>query len=244
MLINHLTSGSDGNAIIVDDGETKLLLDAGVSYKKLAKWIRPTSLAGILITHEHMDHAKAAEELLRRGADVYMSNGTAEALGLNGYWIGHLQQVEIGSWILLPFDVEHDSAEPMGFLVQSKVTGEKAVYIVDSGYVGYNFEGVSHWLIECNYSEPLLEEGPYEDYLKDRVRKNHFSLEDLKTFLGDSDLSQTEEIYLLHLSNTNSDEELFKSEIEKLTGVPVYTISDSHSPRKGKPIGPKSQALK
>lgn len=262
MLINPIASGSSGNAIIIDDGESKLLLDAGISYKQIAKWIRPTKLAGVLVTHEHGDHAKAAGELVRRGVDTYMSKGTCRALfgggkrpsgiksmGLNPEQVGiaileHNDQVDIGSWKVLPFDVVHDSAEPMGFLVQSEATGEKLVYIVDSGLVQYNFQGVTHWLLECNYSEPLLEAGPYEEPLKDRVRQNHFSFEDLKTFLGDSDLSETDEIYLLHLSDANSDEQAFKQEVQKLTGVPVYTISDAqhndlqnhgHKPRATRP---------
>ena len=233
MLINHITSGSKGNAIIVDDGESKLLLDAGIRYKDVARWIRPTDLAGVLVTHEHQDHAKAVHELARRGLHVCLSRGTADELEVdknsNARIIEHLQQFEAGSWIVVPFDVIHDSAEPMGFLFQSTATGEKGVYIVDSGLVGYNFSGVTHWLLECNYSERLLEDGPYEDYLKDRVRRNHFSLEDLKTFLGDSDLSETEEIYLLHLSSANADEELFKKYIQRLTGKPVYTISDNEN---------------
>lgn len=235
MLINHITSGSSGNAILVDDGETKLLLDAGISYKKIARWIRPTKLAGALITHCHQDHCKAVPELIRRGVTIGMSEGTANTLGADaGFPISyepmtHGQEKEIGTWKVLPFDVEHDTPEPLGFLIQSTVTGKKAVYIVDSAYVQYNFSGVTHWLIECNYSEELLEEGPYEEYLKDRVRKNHFSLEDLLRFFFDSDLSETEEIYLLHLSDANSDEEAFEKGIQRLTGKPVYTISDSPS---------------
>lgn len=247
MLINHIASGSSGNAIIVDDGSSKLLLDAGIRYKDIARWIRPTDLAGVLVTHEHQDHAKAVPELMRRGIEVYMSLGTRDNIpdiekeSFNP--LAHLCQREIGTWIVVPFDVIHDCAEPMGFLFQSTVTGKKGVYIVDSGLVEYNFSGITHWLIECNYSEPLLEDGPYEDFLKDRVRRNHFSLEDLKTFLGDSDLSEAEEIYLLHLSSANGDEEGFKKEIQRLTGLPVYTISDN-KPRKGNEIGLTSQALK
>lgn len=232
MKINHIASGSSGNAILVGDGETQLLLDAGISYKKIARHVKPTSLAGVLVSHAHGDHSKAVTELFRRGVKTFMSHGTAETLELDYFpsihsmIVKHENQFESGSWIILPFDVVHDSAEPLGFLIQSKVTGNKAVYIVDSGYVGYNFKSVTHWLIECNYSEPLLEDGPYEDYLKERVRKNHFSLEDLQTFLEDSDLSKTEEIHLLHLSTANAHEEQFRSEIQKQTGMPVYTISD------------------
>lgn len=247
MEINHIASGSSGNAIIVGDGETRLLLDAGISYKKIARWIRPTKLAGALITHCHQDHCKAVPELVRRGVQVYASKGAWEGMVDDCPMhimrvLQHGEERTVGTWKVLPFDVIHDTPEPMGFLIQSTVTGKKAVYIVDSAYVQYNFSGVTHWLIECNYSEELLEEGPYEDYLKERVRQNHFSLEDLLRFFFDSDLSETEEIYLLHLSDANSDEEAFKDGIQRLTGVPVYTISDS--PRKDKRFGREANALK
>ncbi|MDZ7658037.1 MBL fold metallo-hydrolase [Fodinibius sp.] len=249
MLINHLTSGSDGNAIIVDDGYSKLLLDAGVSYSKLAKWIRPSSLSGVLITHEHGDHSKAVPELVRRGVRVYASKGSWEALVSENNipitvtsTLKHLDQREIGTWIVMPFLVEHDAEEPMGFLFQSKETGKKGVYIADSAYVNYNFSGVTHWILEANYADHILETSEDEEWLKDRIRQSHFSFDDLKKFFRDSDLSQTEEIHLVHLSSRNSDEQLFKNEIQKLTGAPVYTISDSS--RKDNGIGPKSQALK
>lgn len=239
MQINHIASGSDGNCILVDDGHSKLVLDAGLSYNKLARKVRFSEVAGVLITHCHQDHCKAAEELARRGVDIYMSMGAWTAINpeyvvlqptileydeLDGQKYYH--QHQIGSWFVKPFAAIHDTPEPLGFLFQSTETGAKGLYIVDSGFIQYDFKGITHFLIEANYSEPLLEAGPYDDYLKDRVRQNHFSLENLKKFLRTSDLSKTEEIYLLHLSDANSDEQQFKNEIERLTGVPVYTISD------------------
>jgi phosphoribosyl 1,2-cyclic phosphodiesterase len=125
----------------------------------------------------------------------------------------------------MPFDAVHDTQEPMGLLFQSTLTGEKGIYIVDSGYVEYDFKGVTHYLIECNYAEELLEAGPYDEHLKDRVRRNHYSLENLEVFLSTSDLSQTEEIWLLHLSDANSDEQMFQQEIQALTGVPTYVAN-------------------
>ena len=232
MEINHIASGSSGNAILVDDGESKLLLDAGIGYSEIAREVRPSQLAGVLITHEHKDHCKAVPELLRRGVQVWMSKGTSDQLIEDSapyipLILSGLKQVDIGTWTVLPFNVEHDVAEPLGFLIQSNVTGKKAVYIVDSGFVEYDFSGVSHWIIEANYSEQLLHESDDKEWLKDRIRRNHFSLDDLKRFFRDSDLSQTEEIHLVHLSNRNSHEELFKQEIQRQTGCPVYTISDS-----------------
>lgn len=251
MQIHHIASGSDGNAILVSDGETHLLLDAGLSYRKLTDelrqaGVRPSELAGVLLTHEHTDHSKAVPELLRRGSDVYLSLGTFHALNKikkkNGWEsimpfnpvINPLEfeiddkgqknyyQHEIGSWLVKPFDVLHDASEPLGFMFRSEATGDKGVYISDSAIVDYDFKGITHWIIEANYAEDLLEAGDYHPAVKRRVRKNHFSLENLKTFLGTSDLSKTKQIVLVHLSDSNSDAQLFVDELQKLTGVPCY----------------------
>ena len=232
MEINHIASGSSGNCITVSDGHSMLVLDAGLPYKKLAREIRFSTVAGVLISHEHQDHCKAGIELQRRGVPVYMSHGTwvnlnVEVVMDTPVFISHLNQIEIGSWVVLPFRLNHDVAEPMGFLFASRKTNDKGVYIIDSGYVEYDFTGITHWLVEANYSEELLASSTDHPALKKRIRANHFSLDDLSTFLKTSDLSGTEEIHLLHLSSRNSDEEAFKAHIQRLTGVPVYSISDT-----------------
>lgn len=223
MIIKTIASGSAGNAIYVSDGEGSLLLDAGIPYSKLCKAVRLSILDGILITHCHFDHSKAVPELIRRGLAVYMSKGTAEALDINIYnQATHLIPIETANWKILPFDTQHDAPEPLGFLFQSRNTDEKLVYIVDSFRVDYGFKGVTHYLIEANYSDELLQKSSYHEALKNRIRKNHFSIGALKDFLKQSDLSKTKEIHLIHLSRNNADEAVFMREIESQTGVPVY----------------------
>ena len=93
--------------------------------------------------------------------------------------------------------------------------------------MNYNFTGITHCIIEANYSEELLNDSDDPDWLKDRIRKSHFSFDDLCRFLDDSDLSEAEEIHLIHLSNRNSNEAEFKSKLEARYGIPTFTISDS-----------------
>lgn len=224
--IDVISSSSKGNAIRVSDGKSSILLDAGISYNKLARRVKLSDVEAVLITHEHQDHCKAVPELVRRGMNVSMSRGTIDALkvdpNMNGWKLTHLEPVDTRNWKILPFDVQHDAAEPLGFLCQSKNTGEKLVYIVDSQIVDYSFKGVTHWILEANYDEDLLAEGDYKPWLKDRVRRSHFSLQNLKDFLATSDLSKTKEIHLVHLSDSNSDAKAFEQEIQQLTGCPVY----------------------
>src|SRR5690606_32419623 len=114
--INVISSSSKGNAITVSDGSSTLLLDAGLSYKKLSRSVKLSEVEAVLLSHEHMDHAKAVPELIRRGVDVMMSYGTAQAVMPQCDWpylniVSHLKQTETEGWIILPFDVKHDAAE-------------------------------------------------------------------------------------------------------------------------------------
>ncbi len=231
-------SSSKGNAITVSDGVSTILLDAGLSYNQLARKVNMNDVEAVLITHEHADHSKAVPELMRRGIDVYISKGTFEAINPDSptaILCRHGIQRETANWYVLPFDLDHDAKEPLGFLLQSKNSGKKCLYIVDSAIVEYDFTGVNTFIIEANYAEDIIANGDQKEWLKNRIRTSHFSLQNLKDFLGSSDLSQTEEIFLVHLSDSNSNEERFRREIMELTGVPVFTDSD-FTPLKPVPI--------
>ena len=165
---------------------------------------------------------------MRAGIDCYMSQGTAEALGLSGHRLHIIkakQQFRIGTWTVLPFDTQHDAQEPLGFLLANQ-DGEKLLYVTDTCYVKYRFHGLTHVAIECNYSLDILkrnvEAGTVPKELKSRILKSHFSLENVKEFLKANDLSKVQEIWLLHMSNGNSDAERFKREVQELTGKPTY----------------------
>lgn len=225
-----LASGSSGNAYHVSDGHTELLIECGINFRDIQKALnfKTSNLAGCLITHEHKDHTKGLKDVLRAGIDVYASQGTIDQEGIKHHRLKPIQakkQFEIGTWKVLPFDVEHDVAEPLGFLLMNQ-EGEKLLFATDTYYVRYKFKGLTHIAVECNYSLDILEEniaaGIVPEIMKKRLLRSHFSLENVKEFLKANDLSKVQEIHLLHLSNNNSDERRFKSEIQKLTGKPVY----------------------
>ena len=174
------------------------------------------------------DHSKAVKEIMRAGIDCYMSQGTAEALGIFGHRLHIIkakQQFKLGTWTILPFDVEHDAAEPLGFLLANR-DGDKLLYATDTYFIRYRFQGLTHIMIEANYSSDILkrnvEAGLVPKELKSRILKSHFSLENVKKFLLANDLSKVEAIFLLHLSDNNSDCERFKREVMELTGKPTY----------------------
>src|SRR5690625_74135 len=228
--ITTLASGSKGNCYLVTDGSTTLLLECGISLKEIRKALNfnTSNLAGCLVTHEHKDHSAGLKDVTRSGINCYMSAGTAEATGIEHHRIKKVQakqKLSIGTWDILPFDVQHDVSEPYGFLLQNK-SGEKLLFATDTYYIRYKFKGLTHLLIECNYSMEILNEniasGRVHKDMKGRLIKSHFSLENVKEFLKANDLSKVQVIHLLHLSDTNSNEEQFKREIQELTGKAVY----------------------
>lgn len=228
--IKPLGSSSAGNAYHITDGYTDLLLEAGIRYKDIQRALnfQTTKIAGCLISHEHGDHCKAVADIVKAGIDVYASQGTLDALGLSSHRAKRIrakQQLRIGTWTILPFDVQHDVAEPLGFLLANQA-GEKLVFITDSYYCRYKFPGLTHIMLECNYSMQILdqniESGRVPAIMKKRLLRSHFSLENAKDFLLANDLSKVQEVWLLHLSDNNSDEGLFKREIQELTGKPVF----------------------
>lgn len=231
MNIKVLASSSSGNCYRISDGYTTLLLECGISFKKIREGLgfRLSEVDGCLISHDHKDHSKAAEDIARAGIDIYLSKGTKEAIGLDGHRIKvvkALEQFRIGTFTILPFDTQHDAAEPLGYLVYSNKTKEKLLFATDTYYIRYKFQGLTHIMVECNYASDILQsniqEGLVPEGLKNRLLRSHFSLENVKNFLKANDLSKVQEIYLMHLSSGNSDAERFKREIQSLTGKPVY----------------------
>ena len=228
-----LASGSQGNCYRVTDGSTPLLLECGIGINNILRNLKfgVSSLAGCLVSHGHKDHAKAVKDLMKFGIDIYLSQGTADEISGLDPWRHRLhiikarQQFRIGTWTILPFETQHDAQEPLGFLLANR-NGDKLLYATDTFYIRYRFQGLTHIAVECNYSLDILranvEAGMVEPALKNRILKSHFSLENVKKFLQANDLGKVQEIWLLHLSDNNSNAERFKREVMELTGKPTY----------------------
>ncbi|MDI9413367.1 MAG: MBL fold metallo-hydrolase [Bacillota bacterium] len=231
MDIKVLASGSKGNAYLISDGVTQILLECGISIKRIRKGLdfRLSEVKACLVTHEHGDHSKAITDVLRAGIDIYTSPGTIGALGLENHRLRPVkdkQSFEVGTWQVIAFDTQHDAKEPLGFLLHSKATSERLVFATDTYYVRYKFPRLTHVMIECNYASDILQAnvdaGLVHPAMRKRLLTSHFSLDNVKEFLKANDLSQVREIWLLHLSDGNSDAERFKKEIMELTGKPTF----------------------
>lgn len=227
--IRTLATGSTGNCYLIDDDRTQLLLECGIRFKDIRRKLnfQTSAVAGVLISHSHKDHCKGVPSALDASMDVYMSEATVSELGVEHNRIRRYkskEQFSVGTFTILPFDVQHD-VENHGFLIQSE-NGSKLLFATDTYYVKYKFKGLTHLMIECNYSRKILDEniesGRVPKFLADRIIGSHFSLENVLNFLRANDLSKVQEIHLLHLSDSNSDEELFKREVQAVTGKLVY----------------------
>ena len=231
MDIKVLASGSSGNAYTISDGATTLLLDAGIPLKEIQirTGFKVKQIDGAFITHEHKDHSKAMKDLAKLGVDIYASRGTIEACGLSGHRFRPVEsrkQVDVGSFRILPFAVEHDAAEPLGFLFTSLATGEKLLYFTDTYYLRYRFQGLTHIMAECNYTQAGIAESVAEGRIPiemvPRLVRSHMSLEHLLDMLQANDMSKVRQIYLLHLSDNNSEAQRMKEAVQRQTGAEVY----------------------
>ena len=228
--VTAIASSSKGNCYRITDGSTSLLLECGINYRDIQKALnfQMTQISGCLISHEHGDHVKSIRDVLKAGIDCYMSPGTARAINVSHHRIKLVEAgkpFKIGTFQIMAFDVQHDVAQPYGFLIMNK-EGEKLLFATDTYYIKYKFPGLTHILVECNYSEKILKEnienGSVPKVMEKRLLQSHFSLENVKEFFKANDLSKVQEIWLLHLSSSNSDEKWFKEEIMRLTGKVVY----------------------
>ncbi|WP_235011070.1 MBL fold metallo-hydrolase [Listeria monocytogenes] len=232
MEIKTIASGSTGNAYVISSGRSQLLIECGINFDKIRKALNfdLSDVNGCLISHEHGDHVAGVKKMLRTSnIEIYASAGTLSALNVpdsRQFILKEKSVQNIGEWIILPFQTEHDAKEPLGFMIQHN--NERLLFITDSYFVRYKFNNIHYLMIECNYSADILEENVINKVIhpvqKKRVLQSHFSLENVKEFLRANDLSQLREIHLLHISDSNGDPERFKNEIQALTGVPVYVL--------------------
>lgn len=229
MEFQTLASGSGGNCYILSSGNSKLMLECGIPIKKIKEGCgyKLHEVQACLITHEHKDHCKAAQDVLTQGVDVYTAEGTARSCGVAGYRVHAIRPHEqfcIGQWTIMPFKTQHDAAEPLGFLICDG--DEKLLFATDTFYLKYTFSGLTKIAIECNYALDTLDENIAEGYVdasrRARLLASHMSLEQCKRTLAANDLSKVRQIYLLHLSSNNADAVRFKREIQRQTGKEVY----------------------
>ena len=219
MKFRSLASSSAGNAYVVSDEETHVLLECGISHSKLQKLsgFSLSEFQACLVTHEHKDHAKSVAELISRGMAVFMSQGTAEAMDTEGAeLIESMEQFNVGSLDIVPFTTFHDAREPLGFMIKSRVDGDVLAFATDTVNLRYKFPGLNILAIEANYDKTILERCErMPEKVRYRITNSHMEIDTLCDYLRSLDLSQCREIHLLHLSDATSHEGHFINKVAR-----------------------------
>ena len=223
-----IASGSSGNCIYVGSDNHHILIDAGISGKRVEAGLRELELSGkdidgILLTHEHSDHIKGLGVLARKyGVPIYATPGTAGAVkAMSG--LGRIddslfveihadQDFQIGDLKVSPFHISHDAAEPVAYRI---ACGEKKMAVAtDLGvYTDYTVEhlkGLDVLLLEANHDIHMLQVGAYPYYLKQRISGDlgHLSNETAGKLLCEVLHDDLKAIVLGHLSKENNYAEL------------------------------------
>lgn len=213
-----LSSGSKGNAVYISDGETSLLLDAGLSAREIenrlyARGLCPRDLTAILISHHHSDHVKGVGPMARRfGLPVYTLEITVEHCSLGNLKCVHYfqkgQTFRINRLSIHPFDTPHDAADSVGFVI---TRGDKKIGIatdlgVITNVVRQHLCDCNILILEANHDPDMLLNGPYPWYLKQRIksRDGHLSNYDCRAFLDEIMHDELEHVILAHLSEANN----------------------------------------
>ena len=220
MQVHVLASGSTGNAILVQAGETNLLVDAGISARAIGNAlaeieIQPHDLAGVFITHEHADHVNGLETLSKKyQIPVFTRYKTWLALACSEQIPGPLRYVlndrfiSMGNIKVEFFSVSHDAADPVGFAFAYKE--QKAVIMTDLGRIDYHLLEKAAYadiiVLESNHDMHMLHSGPYPFFLKKRISgpKGHLSNDEAGMFLCQVPKKSHLSVLLAHLSQNNN----------------------------------------
>lgn len=227
-----LGSGSDGNALVVQVGQTCVLMDCGFnlteSVARLARLgLNPEALSGIVVTHEHGDHVAGVARLARKySLPLWLTHGTLRAQFKT---LGELRNVTeldphnrfaIGEVVVQPYLVPHDATEPVQFVFSD---GAKRLGVLtDAGsstpHIERILSGCAALVLECNHDEEMLANGSYPFSLKNRVggRFGHLNNEAAAALLARLDNSQLQHIVAAHLSRKNNTPELAVHALSKV----------------------------
>lgn len=233
MELKIISSSSAGNAYILQNDREALLIECGVRFDRIKQALNfnLSKVVACLITHEHGDHCKAVNDVLTAGIKVYASAGTHKAMGTASHHrAAFTTGLQIaGGFQFKAFDVKHDAAEPVGYIIRHAECGN-VLFLTDTYYCEYTFPGMNNIIVEANYCQHILDErlanGSSPAILRDRVIQSHMSIDTCVDLLMANDLKNVNNIVLIHLSDRNSNAEQFRRRVQEATGKTVH-IADN-----------------
>lgn len=224
MILKVIASGSSGNAYALVDDAGILLIEAGVPLLEVEDAIdyKMGDVLGCLVSHSHGDHAKYIAEYIKSGIPILTNQKYAEKLREKYpyYMIQSGMASFDGVYSAASFDCIHD-VPCAGFVIKNKSMG-KLLFVTDTEYLKYRFEGINNIMVESNYSQEILDENLNNGYivksLRDRIMKSHMSIKTAKGVVESNKSAELRNVIMLHLSSHNSDKKQFKSEMKKVVG--------------------------
>ncbi len=230
MEIHILASGSTGNAAVFKFGDTAILLDAGISARRIERGLaevgmRAGDLDGVLLTHEHNDHIKGLDVFIRRHhIPVYTRPGTWEKLPCrHGFppecCLEIEQEFNVRNVGITAFDISHDASDPVGF--SFIYGGKKVVMATDLGVVTAGVEKALEYadavVLEANHDLDMLENGPYPRFLKQRIKSSsgHLSNINAGRLLSRINCREGMRVFLAHLSQHNNHPDLAEKTVRR-----------------------------
>ncbi|GAB4447247.1 MAG: MBL fold metallo-hydrolase [Rhodocyclaceae bacterium] len=220
MRFASLGSGSRGNALVVEAGHTRLMLDCGFGPRetvaRLARLaLAPEAIAGMVLTHEHSDHVAGAFRFARRyGIPVWSTHGTFSASARSGdelpelHFIDSDEPFSAGELEVHPFPVPHDAREPVQFVFSDGRS--RLGVLTDSGCATPHIErmlsGCEALVLECNHDADMLASGDYPPALKQRIagRYGHLDNAAAAALLAVLDTRRLQHVVAAHLSEHNN----------------------------------------
>lgn len=225
MTIKVLGSSSKGNCYLLDSGSEVLVIEAGVKFTAVKKALGYDlrKVVGCLVSHQHTDHAKYIKDIVESGISTLALKDVWEAKGIRdtkAIELSFCALYQFGGFKVRAFPAFHD-VPCAGYYIEHPECG-RILFLTDSTHCENIFPGMTHVMIECNYSVKYLL-GAMDNRKTDRaqahrVLESHMSLDGCKSFLLSQDLSKVETIILLHLSDSHSNEKEFIEEIGAATG--------------------------
>lgn len=224
MKLKVIASSSGGNCYVLQPNQGKsLVIEAGEKISELGKAVTYgwSKIAGVLVTHEHQDHASHVAEFQSRGLKVYATEATAAAIGNKN--ILTLESVSnrnhtftVGDFKIRWFDTQHDAAHPVGYFINHHEMGN-LLFITDTAAINNKFKGVNHLMIEANFDPDHPRFNTLSESYINRVMLAHLSIKQANDFIRHNldDVKDLATVTLLHLSSRHADRQDFKKRTTK-----------------------------
>lgn len=238
MEVHVLASGSDGNCTVIENDGEAIMVDAGISCKRILslmerQGVDKDMLKAILITHEHSDHVSGAGATARKlDIPIVANTATFDASNLGNvqHWVYKSNScIDIGQFHVTPLPTSHNAVEPNCYFTQ--VDDKKVLVATDTGKLSFQIEHAlaiaDVAVIEANYDQKMLVNGPYPESLKSLIGSDHGHMNNVDTALAirrTMEENEHRKIFLAHLSKTNNTPDVARQSVSDVSGIKRINI--------------------